>query len=187
MDEVGSSDPLRSTNLLRIQGRHYQDAAVVAVVTEKRLVHRGVVPELEFLCLGREFEIRSRSGKPGEKLVEHQPVISQDKVVDGKYLISEFQPENTPSPIYNVVTYDDSATVYRQWTLFPGGKVVESLGLAYPKSRSITWLYFETPYGPNTQSGSIGLLTDDGGSWREILRDGSKVVLITERSIRKIK
>lgn len=145
------------------------------------------VPELEFLCLGREFEIKSRSGKAGEKLVEHQPVISKDKVVDGKYLISEFQPEGTPSPIYNVVFFDDSATVYRQWTLFPGGKVVESLGVAHPTARSITWLYFETPYGPNTQSISIGVLTDEGGSWREVIRDGSKVVLITEGSIRKIK
>ncbi|HAV64358.1 MAG TPA: hypothetical protein DCY13_18570 [Verrucomicrobiales bacterium] len=163
------------------------DASEIKAIVAKPHDDRNIVPELRVLTLGREFEIVASSGQPGGPLTKHAPVISKDKVVEGRYVVSEFQPENTPAPVYEVVEYDGGEGVYRSWLLFPHGKVVEGVGVALSEARVVSWTRLETPYGDNTQSVSVVKYTDDGGEWNEVIRNGSKIVFLNNGRARKVK
>jgi hypothetical protein len=163
------------------------DASTIRDIAKKPHSRNGLLDQLEIYPDAREYEVTVRSGKSSETLVEGPKVMAAEKVVEGKYIVTEFQPPGAPAPFIMVVTYDVKEQVYRKWLLVPDGPVAEWIGTAVANTRMLSWISIDQQQEANQQILTSEVHTDDGTKWREIILDAGKVVGVIEGTARKTK
>ena len=112
-------------------------------------------------------------------------IKATQKVVDGKYLISRFQPPGMPRELIMVITFDREASVYRKWVLAPDDGVGELFGVALSKQRMISWT--SKPDDDGRQWLSSEVYHDGGGSWSEVILQDGKAVTVVKGEVKKVK
>ena len=128
----------------------------------------GIIPELKRFTNGREFDAVVRAGVPGTEAKESPIVKTFEKVVEKRYLVSQFTPPGAKGPVIAVVTFEEKAGVYQKWVLMPDNQVLVSVGTALPEGQSVSWMRIAPPDSPN---GFFLTLEEHGPektSWREV-------------------
>ena len=114
-------------------------------------------------------------------------MTATEKVVDGKYIVTEFQPGGAPEPFVMVVTYDQKQKIYYKWLLLPDGNVAEWVGTGVTGKRMLSWLSTDARKGASQLVLTSEVHGDDSTQWREIILEEGEVVRIIEGTALKTK
>ena len=144
----------------------------------------NLLPELRLFADARELEVEVVIRMPGEDPVVSDPIRVKEKVVEGKYVVSTFNPPGGPGEMVMVVTFDSKDGLYRKWVLLPDGNVGESIGISAKGSRAIAWT--------NSVDHGLRILSleqhrEDGVTWTERHEIDGKLVMLQTGIARKVK
>ena len=141
---------------------------------ENLLIELRVFPE------AREYKVKAKSGKPGEKPVEGPELIATEKTVRGRYIVSESPLAGAEGKMLMVVTYDKELGVFKKWILLPDNTLSSSTGLGDIFRRCIAWTSDAMPGKEAPQTLALETHTSDKTIWKETVIEGGKVVMTGE-------
>ncbi|MFU8893746.1 MAG: hypothetical protein ACNA8L_08970 [Luteolibacter sp.] len=122
----------------------------------------------------REYRIIVKSGPSIAQLREGPPMQAKEKVVQGRYIVSEMKLPGMEQPMIMVVTYDKATDAFKKWVLLPDNSIFSSTGVADIPRRTIAWSSDRPNGNPPVDVISIETHTDDKTIWKEtMLHDGN--------------
>ncbi|WP_367872409.1 hypothetical protein [Luteolibacter sp. Populi] len=163
-----------------IHSSHALDAEAIRKLAAEPHDREQLLPELKIYPVAREYKITARSGAPGAELREAPAVIATEKVVQGRYLISEAMIPGAEKPLVMVVTFDKEASVFKKWVLTPDGTLGTSTGVADQGKRTIAWVSKTAPGDAAPLVLSLESHSDDKTTWKETILEDGEVVGISD-------
>ncbi len=125
--------------------------------------------ELKVFPAIRKYEAKGlTTSAKGEKR-KYGPVTSEEKWVDGRYIVTTVHIPNA-APMIIVVTYDRESLTYRKWTLWPTGLVMPGIGMRDGDGRTLSWSStLAVNDGPMWHIVSQETHADKQTSWTEVM------------------
>ncbi len=160
------------------------DKMDIELLASKPHDRKGISKELSLYPEAREYAVSVRSKEPGGEFGEWTRFTIEERTVEGRYIVSRGGPAED-FVFTLVVEWDGEGEVYRKWVLLPDGNVVESIGIALPGGREISWV--SKPDADNGIPLALGIEKhgDEESSWREVIfREGDPVMILEGRAVK---
>ena len=146
----------------------------------------NLLQELTIYPDAREYKVSGKGGAIGDELIIMPNLRVKEKIVRGRYVVSEVKFPNQGKPMIMVVTYDKEQQSFKKWILAPGvEKVIECTGVADFNKRTIAWMNQGPLDGETTLC--IESQSDEASSWKEVVYREGKAIRIILGKASKIK
>ena len=163
------------------------DADEIKAIAEKPHSRDNLVEALKIYPEAREYKVTLQYGRSADTLVTGPEFVSDEKTVDGRYIVSLVKFPGEANPLIMVVTYEDKTDIFRKWVLLPDGKISVSTGVADFEKRTISWLTTENQGKSPLTVISIETHTDEMSTWKETTLNKEKVMMMSRGKAVKIK
>lgn len=163
------------------------DADAIQKLASQPHSRENLVSELKLFPDAREYKITIKSGETVDDLKSNPSLIATEKVVQGRYIISELKYPGVENPLIMVVSYDRKTDVFKKSVLLPNGIVSFSTGVADFKKRTIAWMSNEPQGEPPVSVFSIETHSDELTTWKETYMQNGKVLGVTHGKAVKTK
>jgi hypothetical protein len=141
-----------------------------------------IMEELRVFPDARKYKVVVQTGVPGSDLQQLPPSETTQKVVRGRYIVSEFPLFGFDDPMIVVITYDKTSDTFKKWMLDPNGNFGSMSGVANLNQRVIAWVTDNPPGNPSSVSLLLESYNDSEIAWKETLFHGGKVVSLSRGS-----
>lgn len=159
------------------------DKEAILKIAKKPHSRENLLPQLGIFADARLYDITVTFFPAEGDPTVGEAFQAREKVVKGKYLVTEFTQPEFGGDLTMVVTFDSKEEHYLKWVLLPDGEVAKSIGLSPKGSRAISWHNVNEMFTSLT----IEQHSDEGATWIEVhLLDGKTIGKITG-SARKAK
>ena len=165
---------------------HALDRAAIMEIAGQPHDRSDILAELAIYPDAREYKVSAQGGPVGGDLVAMPSPRVKEKIVRGRYVVSEVKFPNQEKPMIMVVTFDKEQKSFKKWILAPGvDKVIECTGIGDLKKRTIAWMNEGPLEGETTLS--IESQSDEESRWKEVTYKEGKAVRILRGRALKIK
>jgi hypothetical protein len=149
------------------------DKDAILAIVEKPHSRENLLPELAIFPDVRVLDLRVSMQVPGAASQQRPPFQGAMKIVEGRYYVAVYQPEDAGGIYRSVTTFDQEARVYRRWVLLPDGSVFTMTGTSAAGSRALSWIGIL-----DARRSVLGVEqhTDEGTDWSDVYLDEGKVV-----------
>jgi hypothetical protein len=155
------------------------DAEAIRKLAGQPHSRENLIAELKLYPDAREYKITVSSGKTADDLRAGPEIVATEKVVQGRYIVSQAKFPGVENPLIMVVTYDKKTDAFKKWVLLPNGIVGASTGVGDLEKRTIAWISNEAHGKPQVTVLSIETHSDDKSSWKETTLENGKVVAVS--------
>jgi len=147
----------------------------------------NLIEELKLFTKGREYAVFISRGESKDILKKSPTFIAKEKIVRGRFLVSEAKYPKSTKLTTVIVTFDESEKVYKKWTITPGYEIINSVGIGDTESRTISW--FTTIGIGERKRNLIGLecYNDKMSNWKEITFNGRKIDKLVQGKAIKVR
>lgn len=153
------------------------DAEEIRKIAAEPHDRKDIIEQLKIYPDAREYKITERFAEADKELQAGPEIIAKEKVVRGKYIVSESMFPGTENPLIMVVTYDNKTDIFKKWVLHPNGVVSEATGIADLEKRAIAWVMKSKPEGGDPITAfAIESHADDKSTWKSTVIQGEKII-----------
>jgi hypothetical protein len=146
----------------------------------------NIIKPLEIYPDAREYKIKVRSGSTADALEAITELVAKEKVVQGRYIVSEAMLPGADKPLIMVVEYEAKTDTFKKWVLLSNGIVGSSTGVANLNTRTIAWAsdkaHDEIPTTVTIESHS-----NNKSEWKETFMQGGKIMSVSHGEATKTK
>jgi hypothetical protein len=146
---------------------------------------KNLIEALAIYPDAREYRIIVKSGPSIQQFQESPPIHAKEKVVRGRYIVSEFKLPGMEQTMIMVVTYDKATDTFKKWVLLPDNSIFSSTGVADIPHRTIAWTSDRANGNPPVDVISIETHTDNKTLWKETMLHEGKVTNIVHGTAHK--
>lgn len=167
--------------LLVANAAYALDAEEIRRISSEPHDRKDIIEPLKIYPDAREYKITERFAADDKELQDGPEVMAKEKVVRGKYIVSESLFPGTENPLIMVVTYDSKTDNFKKWILHPNGVVSKSTGIADLEKRTIAWVSNSKPEaGDPITALAIESHADDKSTWKATVIQGEKIIYRSE-------
>ena len=152
--------------------------AEILKISERKASRENPVPELEIFGKAPGVRVEVDIDFP-KGPVKPKPILVQDKVVDGKYFVSQFSYIHDGEKVMNtgIISYNKEKSFYEKWVLESKNKtVLKMMGVRLKGSNIINWI----TVGEHMKNGNVIVTVDqynkDKVVWREIYMSEGRTI-----------
>lgn len=172
--------PLTLTLLLLANAAYALEADEIRKIAAEPHDRKDIMEELKIYTDAREFKITRRDGAADKELQPGPEVLAKEKVVRGKYIVTEIYDQGAENPIILVVTFDNKTDTFKKWTMLQDGSVMASIGVADLEKRTIAWASSWKHDGDSMSLLIIESHADDKSTWKGMIMHGEKIIHRTQ-------
>ena len=152
------------------------DVEEIKALSKEKQSRTGLIEELEIYPEAKEYRVTIYSGPSLDKLGAAIELSATEKVVKGRYIITDGELPNIDKRVTVVVTYEKSSGTFRKWVLLPNDEIIESTGVANFENRTIAWTTIKAYGEPKSIILTTETHSETKSIWKErIIHDGRVV------------